>query len=82
MRWYLVMVLLTVSWASACSDGRGTRPDAQDETICIPGRLRCDPEGTNMLQQCAEDGMSWRDFIQCDLCHDSQCYGRLDGSSD
>ena len=64
-----------------CSDGGGSA-DAEVEQICIPGRLRCDPAETQMLQQCDLDGLGWSDFIQCDLCHDAQCYGRLDASSD
>jgi hypothetical protein len=72
--WALVAVFC------GCS-GEDVVKDADEEAVCLPSRLRCDPEGTQMLQQCDLDGMGWSDFIQCDMCHDSMCYGLLDGSS-
>ncbi len=66
----------------ACPGGEDGATDAGAEMICTPGRLACDPEGTQMLMRCDADGMGWTGFLECDLCHDAQCFGRLDAATD
>ncbi len=76
----IALLILAAPALGSCA-GEGGGSDAATEPVCIPGRLRCDPAGTQVLERCSEDGSGWEAFQACVLCNDSMCYGTLDGSS-
>lgn len=61
------------SWETdGLGDGMAEGPE-----VCDPGARRCHPLGNGIVQQCAEDGRSWREVADCGLsglaCRDGTC---------
>ncbi|MBP7127515.1 hypothetical protein KBD49_14230 [Myxococcota bacterium] len=62
--------------------GSGTQEDHGAEA-CEPGTRRCHPLGNGIVQQCAEDGRSFREVADCGLgglvCRDGTCVSKGGG---